>query len=245
MDLLRIPPASGKMPGMRLPFTGYLNGKHGWSQLYPEVFSYEGPFGVGYLVAGLNRMGSDSQPVFPVGAAETAEDQGKTGESPLVRWARQSLEPISNRDGGFRRRTPAGEMNYAAAALFPKKDGQLRGCIGTLQPVRANLALEIRENAISAGTQDYRFRRCRRRNSRNWNTQLMSSSPPEPVQSIAELDPKRYGVIVRQGSKSGVLLPDLEGVETAQQQVDIAMQKAGIRPGTKVELERFEVRRFY
>jgi len=121
----------------------------------------------------------------------------------------------------------------------------LRGCIGTLEPVRANLALEIRENAISAGTQDYRFSPVQKEELPELEYSVDVLSRPEPVRSISELDPKRYGVIVRQGSRSGVLLPDLEGVETAQQQVDIAMQKAGIRPGTKVDLERFEVRRFY
>jgi len=250
MDLLRIPAGLRENAGE----CGYrslviLMGSMDGHSFTPEVFSYEGPFGVGYLVAGLNPDGGRTTSLYSqlVQQKQQKIKERRERESPLVRWARQSLEAYI--ESGRRLPPPdplPEEMNYAAAAFVSlKKDGQLRGCIGTLQPVRANLALEIRENAISAGTQDYRFSPVRKEELPELEYSVDVLSPPEPVQSIAELDPKRYGVIVRQGSKSGVLLPDLEGVETAQQQVDIAMQKAGIRPGTKVELERFEVRRFY
>ncbi len=250
MDLLQIPAGLRENAGE----CGYrslvvLLGSIDGLSFTPQVFSYEGPFGVGYLVAGFDLDGGRTTSLYTqlVQRKEQRIQERRKNESPLVRWARQSLEAYI--ESGKRLPPPdplPEEMNYAAAAFVSlKKDGQLRGCIGTLEPVRANLALEIRENAISAGTQDYRFPPVQKEELPELEYSVDVLSRPEPVRSISELDPKRYGVIVRQGSKSGVLLPDLEGVETAQQQVDIAMQKAGIRPGTKVDLERFEVRRYY
>jgi AmmeMemoRadiSam system protein A len=250
LDLLRIPADLRENAGE----CGYrslvvLMGSMDGHSFTPQVFSYEGPFGVGYLVAGLNPKGGRTASLYTqlVQQRQQKIRERRERESPLVRWARQSLEAYV--ESGRRLPPPEPlpeEMNCAAAAFVSlKKDGQLRGCIGTLQPVRANLALEIRENVISAGTQDYRFSPVQKEELPELEYSVDVLSRPEPVQSISELDPKRYGVIVRQGSKSGVLLPDLEGVDTAEQQVGIAMQKAGIRPGSKVDLERFEVRRFY
>lgn len=215
----------------------------------PQVFSYEGTFGVGYLVAGL--VPGDNQVVSLylqlVQQKEQEQKERRERESILVQWARKSLEAFV--ESGQRLQLPQPlpeEMNYTAAAFVSlKKDGQLRGCIGTLQPVRANLAMEIQENAISAGSQDYRFSPVQEEELPDLVYSVDVLSQPEPIDSISQLDPKRYGVIVGHGGRSGVLLPDLEGIDTPEQQVEIAMQKAGIRAGIKVDLERFEVRRFY
>jgi AMMECR1 domain-containing protein len=66
-------------------------------------------------------------------------------------------------------------------------------------------------------------------------------SPSERVSSIKDLDARRYGVIVSNGAKRGLLLPNLDGVDTTEQQVSIALQKAGIPPDDSYTLDRFEV----
>ncbi|HEY9059924.1 MAG TPA: AmmeMemoRadiSam system protein A [Pseudobacteroides sp.] len=135
------------------------------------------------------------------------------------------------------------EMVQNAAGTFVsiKKGGELRGCIGTISPTRPNIAQEIIYNAISSGTQDPRFDEVDERelNSLTYSVDVLRE--PEPIQSMDQLDVKRYGVIVRSGRRSGLLLPNLEGVDTPLEQVSIALQKAGINPRSEFSLERFEV----
>lgn len=125
-----------------------------------------------------------------------------------------------------------------------KKRGQLRGCIGTFAPTTPSIAEEIIQNAVSAGTEDPRFNAIGADELAELDISVDVLEPPEQVNSIEELDPKTYGVIVRKGHRSGLLLPDLEGVDTAVEQVGIAMQKAGIRPEEEIDLYRFTVTRY-
>ncbi|HKP72781.1 MAG TPA: AmmeMemoRadiSam system protein A [Pyrinomonadaceae bacterium] len=124
-------------------------------------------------------------------------------------------------------------------------EGDLRGCIGTVEPAKATLAEELVANAISAATRDPRFMPVEISELPRLRYSVDVLSPPEPT-SFKELNPKTYGVIVEdaQGWRRGLLLPDIEGVETAEQQFQIAARKAGIRPDADVRLYRFEVRRF-
>ena len=130
----------------------------------------------------------------------------------------------------------------AACFVSLKKNGELRGCIGTLAPAEADLGGEIARNARAAAFQDPRFAPVRQAELEALVCTVDVLSPSEPC-SDAELDPVRYGVIVLSGSRRGVLLPDLEGVDTVEAQVAIARQKAGIRPGEHCDLERFTVTR--
>ncbi len=125
-----------------------------------------------------------------------------------------------------------------------KKSGQLRGCIGTFEPVRENLAEEIAANAVSAAVRDPRFPPVSRAELPELDLSVDILGPIEKVENEKELDPKEYGIMVRKGSRTGLLLPDLEGVDTVDQQVDIACRKAGIGPGEKPELFRFKVTRY-
>ncbi len=125
-----------------------------------------------------------------------------------------------------------------------KKRGQLRGCIGTFAPTQPNIAAEIIQNAVSAGTQDPRFPPVEPAELPELDISVDILSEPERVDGLADLDPKRYGVIVRRGRRSGLLLPDLEGVDRVEEQVAIAMQKAGISPAEEIELYRFSVTRY-
>jgi len=126
-----------------------------------------------------------------------------------------------------------------------KKFGNLRGCIGTFMPVRDNVCSEIIENAISAATADPRFSPVTVDELDDLNISVDILSSPEEVNDVDQLDPRKYGVIVSSGFKKGLLLPDLEGVDTAEYQIKIAKQKAGIFPGEKIKLLRFEVKRYH
>lgn len=131
----------------------------------------------------------------------------------------------------------------AGAFVCLKMHGDLRGCIGTIEPVRQSLAEEIIDNAISAATRDPRFLPVEDEELSMLEVSVDVLFPPEEIEDICSLDPKHYGVIVENGSRRGLLLPDLDGVDTAEQQVEIARHKAFIRSSEPVKLYRFAVRR--
>jgi AmmeMemoRadiSam system protein A len=134
----------------------------------------------------------------------------------------------------------------AACFVSIKTDeGDLRGCIGTVEPVKATLADELIHNAISAATRDPRFLPIEISELPHLRYSVDVLSPPEPAR-FEELNPKIYGLIVEdeRGRRRGLLLPDLEGVESAEQQFQITARKAGIPPGADVKLYRFQVRRY-
>lgn len=193
------------------------------TRLKPELLSYEAPFGVGYAVFSFRSA---------------------TG---LVELARESLEAYVKEGRMTRAPTPLPEELSRRAGVFVslKKRGQLRGCIGTTSPSQPNLAEETIHLAVCAGTEDPRFPPVTADELADLTYSVDVLGEPEPVGSMEQLDPKRYGVIVRRGRRQGLLLPDLEGVEDARQQVDIARRKAGIPAGEPVELFRFEVVRHH
>ncbi|MBR6890840.1 MAG: AmmeMemoRadiSam system protein A [Clostridia bacterium] len=129
----------------------------------------------------------------------------------------------------------------AGAFVSIHKQGRLRGCIGTIAPTRNSLAEEIIHIGVCACSRDPRFAPVRADELKWLEINVDVLGAPEDIASEAELDVKRYGVIVSRGSRRGLLLPDLEGVDTVRQQVDIARQKAGIGPTERVDLQRFEV----
>jgi AmmeMemoRadiSam system protein A len=124
------------------------------------------------------------------------------------------------------------------------KRGDLRGCIGTFEAQTDNVATETIGNAVSAATRDPRFAPVRKHDLKDLDFSVDVLTRPVPVDDQASLDPKKYGVIVESGRRKGLLLPDLEGVDTVDQQIDICRRKAGIAPGEPVSLYRFEVRRY-
>lgn len=137
------------------------------------------------------------------------------------------------------------EMSEKAGVFVSiKKKGELRGCIGTFLPATDNVANEIIQNAISAATQDPRFLPVDSSELRELQYSVDVLSPPEKVSGTEDLDPKRYGVIVKKENRRGLLLPDLEGVNTVNEQIRIAALKAGISPDEDFELYRFKVKRY-
>lgn len=132
----------------------------------------------------------------------------------------------------------------AGAFVTLKKGSQLRGCIGTVQAVEENLAKEISANAVSAAVRDPRFTPVRSDELDELSISVDILSPMERIESESDLDPKKYGVLMRSGSRSGLLLPDLESVNSVEEQLTIVRQKAGIARGEPVELYRFTVSRY-
>ena len=213
-----------------------------------RLLSYEGTFGVGYGVATFTVTGSDESRHFAQQYEETMRlrmEERKAAEDPWVRLARLSLETYV-RTGKQLEVLPDGlpdEMTTRSAGAFVSlhAHGQLRGCIGTTGPTRSSVAWEIVRNAVSACSRDPRFApvRADELNSLEYSVDILGE--PEVVSSPMGLDVRKYGVIVSCGGRRGLLLPDLEGVDTVEQQIEIALQKGGISSRERYTLERFEV----
>jgi MEMO1 family protein len=166
-------------------------------------------------------------------------------QSEHARLARRVVESYVRGEGSLNVGDAAEELTEERAGVFVclKKDGELRGCIGTIQPAAPNLAEEIRNNAISSATRDPRFFPVSADELDKLTYSVDVLGEPEDIPDASYLDPKVYGVIVRSGAKSGLLLPDLEGVDTVEDQVRIAAMKAGIKSGEPISLQRFKVTR--
>ena len=223
----------------------------------PRVLSYEGPFGVGYMVAAIDILEDDGE--TPRARAERAEAEPETAETepedfvaapsgghPLVRLAREAVETFV-RERRVLTPPPLSLRGLPArAACFVSlktAGGALRGCIGSLEAVEADLPREVVRNAIDAATTDPRFQAVAAEELSGLVYSVDVLADPEPVEGLDDLDPRRYGVIVRSGRRRGLLLPDIGGVDTAEHQVTIARSKAFIEPDEPLEMWRFEVKR--
>ncbi|MBR5421144.1 MAG: AmmeMemoRadiSam system protein A [Lachnospiraceae bacterium] len=227
--------------------------------------SHEATFGVGYGICTYRVLGEDEDRRFLM---KREEDRIKEiakqheAQDPWVKLARKSLESFV-RDG--KRLEDAEEAleevlkdapeadsireelleRRAGAFVSLHKDGQLRGCIGTILPVTDCVAEELLRNAVSAGTEDPRFPALRPEELPYLEYSVDVLGEPEDIDSPGQLDVKRYGVIVSSGYRRGLLLPDLDGVDSVEEQIDIARRKAGIKAGEKLSLQRFEVIRHH
>lgn len=202
----------------------------------PRVLSYEGPFGVGYLVASFT--------VEP-GVAEKVADKEEKKLHPIVQLAKDTVESYILHRTVPKSAELTPEMRQRAGVFVCLKiQGELRGCIGTFEPTRPNVAEEIIANAVSSAVRDPRFIPVSANELPHISYSVDVLTKPEPVKSVKELDPKKYGVIVESGGLRGLLLPDLDGVNTAEDQIDICRRKAGIAPDEPVKLHRFEVKRY-
>ncbi len=191
-------------------------------EIKSEVLSYEAPFGVGYLCASIHVL------------------------DPLVALARKAIEHYVNDQSIIDVSMVKSIDSHMQAACFVSlhKQNQLRGCIGTLQPNQSNLMHEIIHNAISACSKDPRFNPVTEEELEDLEISVDVLNPAEPVNK-SQLDPKRYGVIVRSSWRTGVLLPDLDGINSVGEQLNIALRKAGIDTNDVYTIERFEVTRHH
>jgi AmmeMemoRadiSam system protein A len=164
---------------------------------------------------------------------------------PLVKLAKETVESYVKHRKLPQPRELTPEMKEKAGVFVSiKKHGQLRGCIGTFEPTTENVAQEVISNAVSSATRDPRFLPVTPDELPDLTYTVDVLTRPEPVSSVKELDPKKYGVIVECGGRRGLLLPDLEGVDTVESQIQICRQKAGIYPDEPVKLYKFEVKRY-
>jgi AmmeMemoRadiSam system protein A/AmmeMemoRadiSam system protein B len=212
-----------------------------------ERLSHEDVTGVGYGICTFHPKGADESRRFL--SVRQREEEKRLSEAwersdAWVKLARESVESYVLRhqvmvvpDG-----LPAELLQRRAGAFVSiHKQGRLRGCIGTIAPTRANLAEEIIRNAVSAAANDPRFDPIQPEELKWLEISVDVLGEAEDIQSEDELDVRRYGVIVTRGHRRGLLLPDLDGVDTVRQQVAIARRKAGIGPEEEVSLQRFEV----
>lgn len=229
-----------------------------------EKLSHEGPFGVGYGICMYEPQGRDDRRNF-LEQYELAEKKDmaerKHNEDEYVGLARATVEIyVRTRkipkvaggcvicdDDGFHGWHLSPELLNKRAGTFVslKKDGSLRGCIGTISATCGSVAEEIIHNAISASTQDPRFPEVEPDELDSLVYSVDVLGPTEKISSSGELDVKKYGVVVTKGYRRGLLLPNLETVNTVDEQLDIACRKGGIDRSENPELERFEVVRHY
>lgn len=166
---------------------------------------------------------------------------------PLVELARRAVEAAAQGVGPLRvvpvdLAPPIEPGQGACFVSLHDGQGRLRGCLGTLEPLTGSLALEILHNAHSAALSDHRFSPLKATELPGLQVKVDVLTPLEPIPGPEALDPRRYGVVVASlDGRRGVLLPDLEGIDTVAQQLDIARRKAGIGPREPVQLSRFTV----
>jgi AmmeMemoRadiSam system protein A len=221
---------------------GFLEG----TDAVTRVLAYEGPWGVGYMTAvAAPAHELEGIPAFTPTTGEKAGSKGDAESAPVA-LARATIEQYVAE--GTTPTAPHLDDTAlparAGAFVSLHAHGALRGCIGTIGATRGTLAEEIVHNAVQAATADPRFPPVSAQEVDDLDITVDVLHPAERVESLADLDPKVYGVITTCGWRRGLLLPDLEGVDTCEEQVAIAMSKAGIAGGEPIDLERFKVDRY-
>ncbi|MBP2632837.1 MAG: amrA [Firmicutes bacterium] len=191
--------------------------------LCTQVVSYEGPFGIGY---GTAKLIVSSEEDRYVKLAKASLEQYVRSGSYYHELSNLPKEMLENRNGVF---------------VSLKKNGDLRGCIGTIEPYRENIAQEIIQNAVSAGIHDPRFDPVTEAELGDLVYSVDVLYPPEDITSKEELNVSKYGVIVSNGQRKGLLLPNLEGVDSVEEQIEISLMKAGIGKDENYSMQRFEV----
>lgn len=216
-----------------------------------EWYSYEAPYGVGYGFGKMIPAGKEERRKYFDLMIENKQriiNEQRENESELVKIARITLENYiksSDIEAPDCKMSSKWLDNKAGVFVTLTKDGRLRGCIGTLEPTQENIVKEVMQNAISAGTRDNRFSPVEESELEYLNYSVDVLDEAEKVIDISCLDVKKYGIIVERGMKRGVLLPNLDTVHTVEDQIAIALEKAGISAMESYDLYRFQVVRYY
>lgn len=206
------------------------------------LLSYEKTFGVGYGVMKFEITGEDDSKLQAI--KNLLYEKKQNQKNPYVKLARDSLTSYLE-TGKPLDRIPSyvtSEMKNMKRGVFVslKKEGELRGCIGTIFSTTSSVAYEIIRNAVEAGIYDPRFQPVEANELLKIDFSVDVLTEPEKADRSI-LDPKEYGVIVRSKGRTGLLLPNLEGIDTVEMQIDIALKKARIKPWEKYDIERFKV----
>ena len=213
-----------------------------------KKLSYQGPFGVGYGVVSCKVTREDVRRSFAERyeiLEKRAREERRAAEDEYVQLARHAIETIvrTGEPAARPQGLPSEMTERAGVFVSLKKDGELRGCIGTFEPTAKNIAEEIMKNAASAALGDPRFPPVRADELDELVYSVDVLTEPELVGSADDLDARRYGVIVESRGRKGLLLPDLAGVDTAEEQLRIARKKGGIPEDAAIRIWRFEVTR--
>ncbi|UTY28053.1 AmmeMemoRadiSam system protein A [Treponema putidum] len=211
-----------------------------------ELLSYEGPFGVGYGVARFNvesiRQPEDEDLEIVFNKKKKFILPDSQTKDPYINLARRSIIYYLKHNKFLKPKNTEGiQSGKAGVFVCLKKKGELRGCIGTILPTKGRISEEIIKNAVSAALNDPRFPSVELSEMNEIVCSVDILSKPEEISSIADLDVKRFGVIVSFGHRTGLLLPNLEGIDSAGMQLVIALQKGGISPEEPYRMYRFEV----
>lgn len=220
-------------------------------QVSGDWMSYEAPFGVGYGVGEFVLLDKNRDRKYFEKMAKIKKKklrEIRESESEIVRLARHSLESMVNLGEV---EDPKWELSSylleekAGVFVTLNKNGKLRGCIGTIESTQKNMAVEIMKNAVSSGLKDFRFNPVKDEELDEliYSVDILAQS--ERIDSFSQLDIKKYGVIVESGNRRGLLLPNIESVKTVEEQVNIALDKAGIGTNEDYILKRFEVTRYF
>ena len=193
--------------------------------LTSQVLSYEGPFGVGY-------------PVVAFTGARVALDIQDLGRRAIETYLRshQLIEPPEP--------IPMEWQAPSAAFVTLRKNGAMRGCVGSTRPTEATAAHELIRYAIASAVRDPRFHPVRLDEVPLLSIRVQLLDPAEPITDITRIDPKTDGIIVRSGDRQALLLPGIEEIVTPEQQLRAACQKAGIDRHAALQVERFRTRTF-
>ncbi|MGF6907827.1 AmmeMemoRadiSam system protein A [Fusobacterium sp. PH5-44] len=216
----------------------------------PTLLSYEGPFGVGYGVVSYDILGSDNSRKFDIIYKKNLlkeELDTNNNMDPHVRLAKASLECYIKTGTVLElpNNLPKEITNVKAGTFVSlKKDGVLRGCIGTILPTESSIGKEIIRNAILAGCRDQRFSPVLESELKDLEYSVDVLGFPENIHDKNQLDVKKYGVIITSGEKRGLLLPNLDGIDNIDTQISIAKEKAGIGKEEPFTMERFQVVRY-
>ncbi len=212
-----------------------------------EVFNYEAPFGVGYLLASLTEIQGISPSVLNslIEFEESKHINVRESEDDYIKLARDTIEYfVRNKRAPFWDRGKYDiESKKAGCFVSIKGEGGLRGCIGTIEAKKPDVFQEIVSNAVLACSDDDRFDDIEEYELDEIFISVDILSKLEPVTSISDLSPDKYGIVVKSGNKVGVLLPALEGINSSATQISIALDKAGIDPGESYSVSRFTVER--
>jgi len=222
-----------------------------------KVFSYEAPFGVGYMTAFIETLSEKKESLLEEHHIRKIEryESVKRKENIFVTLARETIEVW------VKTRTRLDWHKFKSIILQSKlinklestkagtfvsihKNGKLRGCIGTIGPTHPNIAHEIISNAIQASSYDTRFEPINEEELLALEIKVDVLGEIEEVKDIGDLDVEKYGVIVEYEGRRGLLLPNIEGINSVHEQISIAKQKAGIGNDKQVKLSRFEVTRY-
>ena len=195
-----------------------------------RVLSYEGPFGVGYPVVAFT-------PTVVAGtAAKIGLDVQALGRQAIDTYlrTRRLIDPPQP--------IPIGLQAPSGVFVTLHKDGELRGCVGSVQPTEATAAHELIRYAVASAVRDPRFEPVRLDEVSALTIKVQLLDPPEAITDISGLNPRTHGIIVRRGDRQALLLPGIEGIDTPEQQLRAARDKAGIDRHAPVELQRFRTR---